>query len=65
MKFGELMAVLIRPDRAFIRAHFDGESGYSEIDVDGRLGSLLKDYEVVEMAIVKGIVSLKLKEAGE
>lgn len=64
MKFGELLAVLTRPDRACIRTLFDGESGYSEIDADGRLGSLLKDYEVVEMAIVKGIVSLKLKEAG-
>ena len=65
MKFGELMAVLIRPDRALIRTLFDGESRYSEIYADGRLGSLLKDYEIVEMAIVKGIVSLKLKEAGE
>ena len=65
MKFGELMAVLIRPDRTLIRTLFDGESRYSEIYADGRLGSLLKDYEIVEMAIVKGIVSLKLKEAGE
>ena len=65
MKFWELIAVLTRPDRAFIRAYFDGESGYSEIDADGRLGILLKDYEVVNMAIVKGMISVKLKEAGE
>lgn len=63
MKFGELTAVLSRPDRAFIRTHFEGDSGFSEIDADGRLGSLLKDYEVVYMAVVKGMISVKLKGA--
>lgn len=65
MKFGELTAVLSRPDRAFVRVYVDGDSGYSEIDADGRLGSLLKDYEVVNMAIVKAMISVKLKEASE
>lgn len=65
MKFGELTAVLSRPDRAFVTVHVDGESGYSEIDTDGIFGSFLKDFEVVEMAIVKGKVCVKLKGASE
>lgn len=64
MKFGELMAALTRPDRASVTVHVDGDDGYSVIDADGRLGSLLRDYEVVEMAIVKEMISVKLKEAG-
>lgn len=67
MKFGELIAVLGRSERAFVKVRFDGDgdSGSSEIDADGRLGSLLKDFEIVEMLIVKGTVCLELKEAGE
>lgn len=66
MKFGELIAVLGRSERAFVKVRFDGDDDIdpSVIDADGVLGNLLKDYEVAEMLIVKGTVCLKLKEAG-
>ena len=63
MKFGEFAALLSRDNRN-VRVNVDGYKGYSVINTDGKFGSILKDFEITEIAIVNSMFSLKLKEAG-
>lgn len=62
MKFGEFAALLSRDNRT-VRVNVEGYNGYSTINTDGKFGSILKDFEITEIAISYAKIYLKLKEA--